>query len=60
MQQRCPDQRQHSAPQGERITLPDEMAERPTLPPLLHDRLTARAEAIAAFIACDNKQELRR
>jgi hypothetical protein len=41
---------------AERATLLDELAKQPTLPPMLHHRLTARAEAIAAFIARHNNR----
>jgi hypothetical protein len=45
-----------AALQAERAALLDEVAKRPTLPPMLHHRLTARAEAIAAFIARHNNR----
>ena len=40
-----------AALKAERTTLLDQLAQRPTIAPMLHDRLTARADAIAAFIA---------
>jgi integrase len=45
-----------AALQAERAAVLDEVAKRPTLPPMLHHRLTARAEAIAAFIARHNNR----
>jgi hypothetical protein len=45
-----------AALQAEKETLVNQLAERPTLPPMLQNRLTARAEAIAAFIARHNQR----
>jgi hypothetical protein len=46
-----------AALQVEYEALLSQLAERPTLPPLLQNRLTARAEAIAAFIARHNQRD---
>ena len=45
-----------AALKAERTTLLDQLAQRPTIAPMLHDRLTARADAIAAFIARHNNR----
>jgi hypothetical protein len=45
-----------AALQAEQANLLGQLAERPTLPPMLRHRLTARADAIAAFIARHNNR----
>jgi hypothetical protein len=45
-----------AALRAEQEALVSQLAERPILPPLLQNRLTARAEAIAAFIARHNQR----
>jgi hypothetical protein len=44
-----------AALEAEKDTLLDQLAQRPTIAPMLHNRLTARADAIAVFISRHNR-----